>query len=65
MCIFKDCIWLKTRSGKSGRNVEEVLRHIHRGGEGKALSSLQTPGSAGVDVVYFSFLATFGDKEFL
>lgn len=32
MCIFKDCIWPKTRSGKLGRTVEEVLRHIHRGG---------------------------------
>lgn len=31
MCIFKDCIWPKTRSGKLGRTVEEVLRHIHPG----------------------------------
>jgi hypothetical protein len=35
MCIFKDCIWPKTRSGKSERNTEEVLRCIHRGGEGR------------------------------
>lgn len=30
MCIFKDCIWPKTRSGDSGRNAEEVLRHVQR-----------------------------------
>lgn len=41
MCIFKDCIWPKTRSGKLERNMEEIPRHSHRGERGSSLISAE------------------------
>ena len=58
MCIFKDCIWPKTRSGDSGRNVEDVLRHIQRGSSFLAAE----PKVCWGDAVYFSFLTPLGDR---